>query len=216
VSFGFFVYSGIRQRVEPNWPSPAYIPAIALLAATEWSTAGAKWLRAGLWLAAIMSVVIYAQGVAPILPLPAPKDPIARAFGWDDLARKKARLATNTTASTGHTTWTAGDRYQEASELAFHMMPTRARTFAMNLAGRPNQYDLWPRFSDVAKPGDNLLLVVDDGDEPHASVKALAPFFAEARKDDLVTLRRGNAAIGARRLWLLVSWNGQRLPSAAF
>src|SRR5207249_3926922 len=35
VSFGFFVYSALRQRVEPNWPAPAYIPAIALLAAAD-------------------------------------------------------------------------------------------------------------------------------------------------------------------------------------
>ncbi len=32
VSFAFFVYSAFRQRVEPNWPAPAYIPAIVLLA----------------------------------------------------------------------------------------------------------------------------------------------------------------------------------------
>ncbi|HMA24440.1 MAG TPA: glycosyltransferase family 39 protein, partial [Gemmatimonadaceae bacterium] len=32
VSFAFFIYSALRQRVEPNWPAPAYIPAIVLLA----------------------------------------------------------------------------------------------------------------------------------------------------------------------------------------
>ena len=32
LSFVFFIYSAIRQRVEPNWPAPAYIPAIVLLA----------------------------------------------------------------------------------------------------------------------------------------------------------------------------------------
>ena len=30
VSFGFFAYSAVRQRVEANWPAPAYIPAIVL------------------------------------------------------------------------------------------------------------------------------------------------------------------------------------------
>ena len=30
LSFGFFMYSALRQRVEPNWPAPAYIPAIVL------------------------------------------------------------------------------------------------------------------------------------------------------------------------------------------
>ena len=214
VSFGFFVYSGIRQRVEPNWPSPAYIPAITLLAATEWSAIGKKWLRGGVLVAAAMSVIIYVQGLAPVLPIPAAKDPIARAFGWDELAMRAAGLATITAAATGHATWLAGDRYQEASELSFHM-PMHPPTFAMNLSGRPNQYDLWPRFSDVARPGDNLMLAVDDGTEPHASVTKLAPYFADVRKGDLVTLRRAGRIIATRRLWVLLSWNGRALPTAA-
>ena len=213
VSFGFFVYSAIRQRVEPNWPAPAYIPAIALLAATEWSRAGTKWLRAGVVLAAVMSVLIYAQGLAPILPIPATKDPIARAFGWDALACA-AESESPASTSPEHTTWFGGDRYQEASELAFHLA-AHPRVLAMNLAGRPNQYDLWPRFSSVARSGDNLLLAVDDGDEPHSTVTRLTPFFAEARKGELVTLRRGAGVVGTRRLWMLVGWNGQPLPTAA-
>src|SRR5262249_4337118 len=72
VSFGFFVYSGVRQRAEPNWPAPAYIPAIALLAAAEWRSSGAKWLRGGVLLAAAMSALIYVQALTPILPIPAP------------------------------------------------------------------------------------------------------------------------------------------------
>jgi 4-amino-4-deoxy-L-arabinose transferase-like glycosyltransferase len=214
ISFGFFVYSGLRQRVEPNWPSPAYIPAIALLAATEWGVLGTKWLRAGVVLAAVMSVVIYVQALAPVLPLAPSRDPVARAFGWGELAQRTAARATSTAIITGHTTWIAGDRYQEASELAFHIR-AHPETFAMNVAGRPNQYDLWPRFSDVAKPGDNLLLVVDEGAEPHAAVTTLAPYFAEVRKSDLMVLRRNGRHVGTRRAWLMLSWNGKPLPGGS-
>lgn len=214
VSFGFFVYSSLRQRVEPNWPAPAYIPAIVLLATAEWGVTGTKWLRGGVVLAGLMSAIIYIQGVAPILPLRPPRDPIARAFGWDELSAHATALASVTTASTGHSTWLGGDRYQEASELAFHI-PTHPATFATNLSGRPNQYDLWPSFSSVARPGDNLLLAVDDGDEPHAAVRMLLPYFTQARKGDLVTLRRGGGVIGTRRLWVLVGWTGRRLPTVA-
>jgi hypothetical protein len=35
-----------------------------------------------------MSLLIYVQGIRPILPIPAPKDPIARAHGWRDLAMR--------------------------------------------------------------------------------------------------------------------------------
>jgi 4-amino-4-deoxy-L-arabinose transferase-like glycosyltransferase len=206
VSFGFFVYSAIRQRVEPNWPAPAYIPAIALLAATRWQRAGERWLSAGVALAAAMSALIYVQAITPVLPLPAPKDPIGRAFGWRELASTADSVAREASRKTGTTTWLGGDRYQEAAELAL-WNPTHPTTFATNLSGRRNQYDLWPKFPDVARAGDNLLLVLDDSDEPHAAVKALSPYFTATRQGDRVLLRRGDAVIATRRIWLLFGWH---------
>jgi 4-amino-4-deoxy-L-arabinose transferase-like glycosyltransferase len=203
VSFAFFVYSATRRRVEPNWPAPAYIPAVVLLASTQLGARAKKWFTAGVVLAGVMSGLIYVQGVVPILPIKPAKDPIARAHGWADVARRADSIA----KSTSGTTWLGGDRYQEASELAFH---TAARpTFATNLAGRPNQYDVWPRFPNVARIGDNLLLVVDDDDGGvHGSVNSLKPFFADARRSELVELKRGDAVIGTRRVWVLMGWRG--------
>jgi 4-amino-4-deoxy-L-arabinose transferase-like glycosyltransferase len=206
VSFVFFVYSALRQRVEPNWPAPAYIPAIALAAASTWSGAGEKWLRAGVILAAAMSLTIYAQAVAPILPLRPDKDPIARAFGWEDVALTADSAARVASTETRTTTWLGGDRYQEASTLAFYA-PGQPTTFSTNLSGRPNQFDLWPGFADRARPGDNLAMVVDDSSEPHAAVSALAPYFASTRRGPLVALRR-RGTIATRRIWLLLGWRG--------
>jgi 4-amino-4-deoxy-L-arabinose transferase-like glycosyltransferase len=87
VSFGFFVYSALRQRVEPNWPAPAYIPAIALLAVAPWRATGEKWFKAGVWLAGGLSFVIYIQGLAPILPIPPRKDPMVGRLAGMQLAR---------------------------------------------------------------------------------------------------------------------------------
>jgi len=207
LTFGFFVYSATRQRVEPNWPSPAYIPAIALLATMRWSVAGERWFRGGVALAALLSAVIYAQALAPILPIAPARDPIARAFGWPELSRSADAAARAATAASGAATWMAGDRYQEAAELAFHV-ESHPTTFALNMAGRANQYDLWPRFSDRARSGDNLLLVLDDSDKPPGPIETLAPFFAVLRRGDRVVLRRAGREIAARRLWLLVGWVG--------
>jgi 4-amino-4-deoxy-L-arabinose transferase-like glycosyltransferase len=209
VSFVFFIYSALRQRVEPNWPAPAYIPAIALLATAAWGATARKWLRAGIIFAGVMSVVIYAQGIAPILPLAPRKDPIARAFGWREMTARADSVVREVSAETRVPTWLAGDRYQEASVLAFYTDP-HPRVFATNLSGRPNQYDLWPRFPDEAKPGDNLVLVVDDSEEghPHEAVRELTPYFAEVRRGPLAPLRRGSGVIGARRIWTLVAWRG--------
>ena len=208
VTFGFFLYSATRQRVEPNWPSPAYIPAVALLGSTRWSATGERWFRGGVVLAALMSAIIYVHALVPILPIAPARDPVARAFGWAELARSADSAARAATVGSGSTTWMGGDRYQEASELAFHV-ESHPTTFAVNVAGRANQYDLWPRFPDRAHSGDNLLLVLDDSDQPPAPIERLAPFFASVRRGDRVMLRRGRSEIAARRLWLLLGWSGR-------
>jgi 4-amino-4-deoxy-L-arabinose transferase-like glycosyltransferase len=207
VSFGFFVYSALRQRVEPNWPAPAYIPAIALLGATVWGKTGTRWLKAGGVLAAALSLTIYAQGIAPILPLAPSKDPVARAFGWDDLAAAADSTVLAVRAETRAAAWLAGDRYQEASEVAFHL-PSHPVTFATNLAGRANQYDLWPTFAERASRGDNLVLVVDETPGVHPAVQTLTPYFASVERGALVALRRGSGVIGLRRLWVLRGYRG--------
>ncbi|MEO6878081.1 MAG: glycosyltransferase family 39 protein [Gemmatimonadaceae bacterium] len=207
LSFLFFVYSAMRQRVEPNWPAPAYIPAIVLLATTSWSVVGEKWFRAGLWVAGVMSALIYVQGVAPVLPLKPAKDPIARAFGWRDVTAAAVREAQAATDSTHKHTWLAGDRYQEASVLAF-FDPAHPTTFATNISGRDNQYDIWPRFRTVAQVGDNLVLVLDESQSAPGPIVALAPYFELTQQSALVTMRRGSGVIGARRIWRLSGWRG--------
>jgi 4-amino-4-deoxy-L-arabinose transferase-like glycosyltransferase len=206
VSFGFFVYSALRQRVEPNWPAPAYIPAVVLLATTSWGKRGVAWLKAGGALAALMSLVIYAQAVEPVLPIPPAKDPIARAYGWRELAAA-AQSAAAAGGSPRTKTWLGGDRYQEASEISFHD-PLHRTTFSTNLSGRRNQYDLWPQFPDVAQAGDNLILVLDDVAELHATVRALSPYFGAVKRGEQVVLRRGSGEIGTRRVWELSGWRG--------
>lgn len=207
LTFLFFVYSAVRQRAEPNWPAPAYIPALVLLAVRRRAERDG-WLRAGVGLAAVLSVVIYVQGLVPILPLKPARDPIARAFGWSELARAtdstQAALARTSTSSR---VWLAADRYQEAAELAL-LSRGNPTTFATNLAGRTNQYDLWPRFPDLARKGDALVLVVDESDTPHAAIVRLAPSFDSTARGALVVLRRGSGEIGRRRVWTLFGWRG--------
>lgn len=206
-SFGLFVYSALRQRVEPNWPSAAYIPAIVLLATTPWAASGMRWLRGGVALAAAMSLLVYAQGLAPLLPLNPARDPIARAFGWHALAAAADSARQAASRASGHATWLGADRYQEASEIAFHRAGDHT-AFAVNLASRPNQYDLWPGFASRAQVGDNLVLALDDRGASDPVIATLAPFFARAERGPIVMLRRGAGVVGTRRLWTLSGWAG--------
>jgi hypothetical protein len=165
------------------------------------------WIRAGVALAAMMSLAVYVQGLAPVLPIAPARDPVARAFGWPDLARAADSTSSAVHAATNAAAWIGADRYQEAAELALQSS-AHPTTFATNLSGRPNQYDLWPRFADRARPGDALVLVVDESTEPHAAIVRLTPYFTSIERGSLVVLRRGSGEIGRRRVWTLVGWRG--------
>ena len=204
-TFVFFCYSATRQRVEANWPAPAYIPAIPLLAAFTRSPALAAWRRNGIWLAAALSILIYLHAGFEILPLPPRKDPIARSAGWREVANA-AHLASLRGTGAG-SSWFAADRYQDAAELAFHL-PSQPATFSLNLSGRGNQYDLWPDFPDRAQSGDDLVLAVDEVTGMNPIVAQLATHFRSVTRDSLVELRSRHGLVSLRRLWVLHGWTG--------
>jgi hypothetical protein len=206
-TFLFFCYSATRQRVEANWPAPAYIAGIPLLAAMCVPGSLRRWLRAGVWLAAIMSVVIYLHAAFAILPLSPRKDPIARAAGWERLAARVDSASRRDSLGSGAHVWIAAERYQDASELAFHI-PSHPTGFSLNFAGRSNQFDLWPGFPQLAHPGDDLVLTVDEAPEEHPIVRLLAPYFRGISRDSLVALRSPNGVVAQRRIWVLRGWSG--------
>ena len=214
VMWGFFVVSAWRKPVEANWPAPAYVPAAALLAvtaATRWGGRGRRWTRWGIALAAALTTVVYAHALFDVLPLAPRRDPIARAFGYEAMAaamdaarvRERARVP-------AATVWLGVDRYQDAAEAAFHLAD-HPDVFSLNLAGRANQYDFWPRFPARARRGDALVVAVDDPPgEVHAAVQRLAPYFAAVVRGDSVALHRNTdePPIGTRRIWVLRGWSG--------
>ena len=185
----FFAYSALHRRAEANWPGPAFLPAIVLLATLPWGQRATRWIRGGTVLAAAMSLLIYVQALAPILPLWPARDPMARAEGWEAVAAAVARARNSLATESEATTWSAADRYQDASLLALHDSRHR-ETFSLNLAGRRNQFDLWPGFRNLAASGDNLVLVLDNTSELHFTVSALTPYFKTVHQGELVTLRR--------------------------
>lgn len=204
--FGFFVYSALKKRVEPNWPAPAYIGGIVLAAAYKWSETSKRWRAAGIALAGTLSLAVYLHALKPIVPVPPPKDPVARAFGWREIATATAAAAA-APLPVGAKAYLAADRYQEASEIAF-WLPDHPETFALNLGGRRNQYDLWPRFVDRAHLGDRLVVVVDETVSVHHAIVALTPHFGSILRGELIEMHRGNGVIGLRRLYTLDGWKG--------
>jgi len=230
VCWAFFLYSATRKSVEANWPAPSYVPAVALLAA--WGATPHKWLRRGVGLAAVLVGVIYLHALAPFLPIPPRKDPIARGAGWERVAAQvgeaRASLGAGRAASgdpyalrgiDGGRSWIGADRYQDVSQLAFHASaPGRGPepAFCMCFTGRSNQYALWPSFPQRATPGDALVLVLDDtGGEMHGTAARVAEHFTSVRRGALAPLMRGRDTVSVRRLWILEGYRGGWPPRAA-
>ena len=206
-TFLFFCYSATRQRVEANWPAPAYIAAIPLLGALGGGVRLERWLRAGLWLAAALSIVIYLHAAFEILPLPPRKDPVARSAGWGELASALEAAGQRASSTDRATSWIGADRYQDASEVAFHL-PNHPTTFSLNLSGRSNQFDLWPGFFEIARAGDDLVVAVDETADTNPVILRLAPHFETFARDRLVDLRNRHGVVTQRRIWVLRHWRG--------
>lgn len=205
--FLFFVYSATKKPVEANWPAIAWIPAIALLAASQLGLR-TKWERAGAWLAGGLTAIVLLHTVRPFLPIPPARDPISRTHGWSSVANLVDANGAFVGASVP-ALHIAANRYQDAALLAFHL-PSHPAVFALNLQSRRNQYDLWPRFRDQAEPGAALMLLMpertDDNDPP--AIVDLRAHFGEVERLERIPILRGSDEIAARRLWLFKGWRG--------
>ena len=199
----FFVVSALRKPVEANWPAPVLLAALPLLATWEMGGTMRRWFGWGGGLAAVCTAIIGLHALVGVLPLPPRRDPIAKAFGWKEVAAQVEQVR-DTVLRSGvcQTVWIAADRYQDASELAFHVAG-HPEVFALNLAGRANQYDLWPTLESTARPEDCLLVVVDD-DPGGTTVAQRAARQRDTLEDrGVVLLSRKGIPVGRRRLWLV-------------
>lgn len=197
----FFAVSASRRAVEANWPALIYPGAILLLATSTAPHAEGRWWRRGLGLAALLLGVLAVQAWHPVLPLPPRRDPIARAHGWQALATAVDRARTDAFLDGTVDRHVAADRYQDASELAFHLsgQPT---VFSLNLGGRTNQYDLWRTPWETIRPGDGLVVVFDADAKGDSLAGVVGQWFAETRRGDRVALEREGGEVSARRIWL--------------
>ncbi|MEO7457041.1 MAG: hypothetical protein ABIY52_12335, partial [Gemmatimonadaceae bacterium] len=104
-------------------------------------------------------------------------------------------------------TFVAADRYQDVSELAYHL-PDRPIAYCTCVGGRRNQYELWPGFRDHASIGDNLVLAVEDTSLSAGSPTKLARHFGLLQRGPIVPIVRGDDTVAVRRLWLLTKYTG--------
>jgi len=104
----------------------------------------------------------------------------------------------------------ATNRYQEASELAFHL-PDHPDVFSLNVNRRSNQYALWPGFEETAIAGDCLVFVdIDDAGARRISER-LGSRFGSVAEIGHTQRRRGTGVTADYRLWAFTGWTGEPL-----
>ncbi len=188
-----FAALALHSRVYGNWPAPAYLSALVLVAALYGpgpdSSVGAR--RLWRWTVAIawfMTLPVLGQLLYPLLPLPARYDRTAReSRGWDELGRT-VHERRQTMARPGET-FIFGLRYQFASELAFHV-PGRPETVSINRWTRPNVYDFWQ--NDEALLGKDAVGVFEGED----MVERVASLFERVDPAEKIVLHRHSPWFG--------------------
>ncbi len=109
-----FLGNAASERVQANWPAIIY-PAACIAAAALPAATLRRWLKPALALGAGITLLVYLQAVAAILPLPPARDPIAlQLAGWRQFA---AELASRKPG------FVTSDDYATAAELAFYAPP---------------------------------------------------------------------------------------------
>ena len=155
----FFTALSLRTRVEGNWPAPAYLSALPLVAL--WlDQRGALWGRASRWalgLAAFFTVVAHSQAAFGWIPFPAQSAAkLDRSYltqGWQELAARVAQER----AQLGPGAFVGCRTYQNAAELAFYG-PGQERPVILQKGSINHQYRFWNHPQDYA--GRDAVLVV--------------------------------------------------------
>ncbi len=197
----FFAASAARKSVEANWPALMYPSAMLLLASETHPLTRSRWWQGGVVFALALLTVVSVQAWRPVLPLAPRQDLFSRSYGWTILATAVDSARRDPFLDGTVDRWVAADRYQDASALAFHL-PDHPTVFSLNLASRPNQFDLWPTVHDDVRPGDGLVAVFDNNPVGDSLGVRVARWFKESKRGDPVMLRRGDGVIAQRRIWL--------------
>ena len=203
VTFGWFAIAALRHPMEVNWPMMVYPPAAILLAADPGRQVSRRWLTASLVLGGSIVLLLYLDTAIRVLPFPRLDDPVRRGHGWKEVAGRvdAARGATGPGA-----TWVAANRFQDASQLAFYLHG-HPFVFSLNIESRANQYDFWPGFAERARPGDGLIVVLDDSAEAGIA-SSLAPYFTRVSAGERIVAGGAHPTLVPKRIWMLEGWQG--------
>ncbi len=177
----FFAYSGMRSKVEANWPQVAYLSALPLVAA--WALQRQRPRRAlliAMLPSALLAGLATFQALTFVVPLPPGFDISRRLTGWRELGEavrtvdvalgRKAVFCVQGAPLTALVGFYGGVDLDRLAELNGH-----------------GQFGLWWRGRAVATGTD--VVIVDENESPERDAKT--PMFA--RRDPVQTLATDRA-----------------------
>ncbi len=215
-TFLTFLLLSLRQKVQANWATPAYLTALIAAVAhlsrqrpwaagTGASRSGAVVIGLTAVLALAMTVAFHVPGTFARLGFAGAADPLARFKGWRALGTiVGARAAEMPSAP-----FLVSDRYQISSELAFYA-PGQPRTYCFNLGRRLNQYDLWGGLSALA--GRDAVYVQFEGSE---LAPVLRSAFGECGGGESVAIQEGDRELRRVHLFRCTRFSGVAPEPAA-
>ena len=169
---GYTVLS-LHNAAQPNWTAPCYLAGLILLAAwwPLWIAVRPRWRWLGISALGIALVETITLHDSVWLHLPAGKDPLDRARGWNNLAAMvmKSRLREGAD-------FILSRNYMTASLLSFYL-PGKPFVYLPTTRGVSNQFSIWPGYKDRAS-GSRALFVSESPVAPHA----LAMDFAQGER----------------------------------
>jgi hypothetical protein len=133
IPLSFFGYAALFKKAEANWPVPAYLGGMVLLAYWLQKKQARKWLAVGLGLSVILVGLAKFPEVAPWLP-PKANLKVQQFIGNDVFAQGQPWLQEDVR-------WVLSDSYQNAS-LVWYYLPGKPAVYVVTPA-RISMYDYW-------------------------------------------------------------------------
>lgn len=176
----------LTKRVYANWPLPAYVSGLLLLAHlfSKHLIADAKWVKRGIVLNMMLSIFSHLPLFGYTLGLPAKILPTKKLVGWKDLS-----AAVDKHLNILNSSVIISDDYEIASELAFYSK-TRPEVFCAYLDNRRmNQYDIWGGWDKLK---DSSALLVFQHREAAEKIRQRFASFSELEKSPAIEIFYGS------------------------
>ncbi|MGC9314000.1 MAG: ArnT family glycosyltransferase [bacterium] len=195
----FFTVVALRYWVKMNWLAPAYITsAIAFVGAVIHRPRGKKFLKWGIGIAGVETVLLYVLVLTPFVPLTGES---AYWLGW----REAAEVVQEQRETMSEGTFIAGWGYKVPSELAFYL-PDRPETHSNEIFGYPGlNYSYWTDIDELI--GRDCIFVADDR-EPFRVENELRELFDLVDEPIEVNPTRAGKKITTFRIWNCYGYRG--------